>query len=300
MTRHPLWQGEDQPAPADHLQKQLHQLAERRHARTAELVDARPGLAHGGLRRRLGHVHDVDRLELRLGPHQRQRRREAAHRGETVEELVLRSEHDGGAQDHRVGKRLAHRRLALGLGAPVGGGALWIGADGGDLDETLDPLVRGDAGGARGAFRLQRPEALRSALGQHADAVDHRGRALHGAAQRRLVADVGLHRLDLSDIAVGPDEMRLVRAAHGDPHAPAPARHRLRDVAAYEARAADDGDERRGRGHPVLPRCPGALGRALRPAILQADRRQGGVFARPAADARIPGATPVDTPARGS
>ena len=105
-----------------------------------------------------------------------------------------------------AGKAARTAGLALGLGAGVGAGAVGVGADGGDVDERPTPSSAAMRAMRPAPSAMHRLEALLAALGQDADAVDHRVGAGDGAAGRGVVADVGLDRLDLADDAVGPHE----------------------------------------------------------------------------------------------
>ena len=103
------------------------------------------------------------------------------------------------------------------------------------MDQPLDPRLRGQPRDAPGALGLHAFEFLPAVLGQNADAVHHRRRTLNGPRRRCVVADIRLDRLHLPDIAVGSHKVRLVRAPHGDAHAPARLRHAPGDVAADKA-----------------------------------------------------------------
>ena len=102
--------------------RQRGDFAQRQHFRAAEFVGA-PGRARvaDAASRRQRDVADEDRLQLRrAAAEQRQRRQGARERGEAVEEIVLRTEHDRRAQDDRVGERLAHGGLAAPLAGDIG------------------------------------------------------------------------------------------------------------------------------------------------------------------------------------
>src|SRR5690606_28344299 len=57
-------------------------------------------------------------------------------------------------------------------------------------------------------------------------------------------AKIGLHRLDLADIAERLDMKREIGVAHRDPHAIAALGQRAHDMAADETAAAENRDER--------------------------------------------------------
>jgi hypothetical protein len=67
---------------------------------------------------------------------------------------------------------------------------------------------------------VDRLEPLPAGLAGHADQVHRRGRALQGAAQGRLVADVSLDDVDLADVASQPHGVGLGRIAHRHPDPP--------------------------------------------------------------------------------
>src|SRR3546814_13021099 len=85
---------------------------------------------------------------------QRQRRREAGHLGEAVEQAVLRAEDHRGPEDDRLRKGGPNGGFALGLAAGIGRGGVRRGTDGGDVElgrascwESVS--VRVDLGGRR-------------------------------------------------------------------------------------------------------------------------------------------------------
>ena len=130
-------QRHQQAAPLGHGEHVFHQLAEALHLGPAELVDRavlRPSA--DGARNRLRDVADEHRLEFRLAAaDQRQRGRHPRERREAVEEIVLRAEHDRGAQDRRVRHGREHRGLALRLAARVERGRIRVGAERRDVDQ---------------------------------------------------------------------------------------------------------------------------------------------------------------------
>ena len=70
---------------------------------------------------RLGDIADESRLEFRVtAADQRQHRRDAGKRGESVEETVFRPEQDRGAHDHRLRLRRQHQPFRGRLGASIG------------------------------------------------------------------------------------------------------------------------------------------------------------------------------------
>jgi hypothetical protein len=141
------------------------------------------------------------------------------------------------------GKRLQHRGLAQRLGMRIVALAVLVRADGRDLHQRSDALLRRDPGHAGGAVMLHQAEGVLAPLGQDADAVHHRIRAMDRGAHAVVVADIGEDRLHLTDRAIGAHEDRFVRAADGDADAPALLGHAARDVAADKARSAKYRDE---------------------------------------------------------
>ena len=124
----------------------------RRVRRCGRRASSRSAAASTALR----HVADVDRLEAGVARDHRHEGQHPRQAGEAVEELVLRPEHDGGAEDGRRREGRAHRRFAFRLGAAVGAGAVRVGADGRDVDQPLDSGCRRQAGDAAGAFGVER------------------------------------------------------------------------------------------------------------------------------------------------
>ncbi len=236
----------------------FHQLLEGLDAGPAEFVD-RAGLrpALRSQRYGIGDVADEDRLEPRVpAADQRQRGREARHGGEAVEEVVLRAEHDGRAQDDGVGIDLAHRRLGAGLGAAVDGVRLRVGADGRHLDEAPHARVPRRRRHGAGAVDVHGLEGLVAALGQDADEVHRHLGVAQGRGERGRVAHVGLDGLDLPDAAERLEVVGEVGAAatgHDAEPGPGEGAH---DVASQEPGGAEDGHLPIGReigsGHHAL------------------------------------------------
>ena len=95
-----------------------------------------------------------------------------------------------------------------------------------------------------GAERLHGVEALAAALEQDADEIDHHVGVARGRLDRSRIAQVGLHRVDLADPAERLQVAGEIGPAHRDPDAVAALGERAHHVAAEEARAAEDGDQR--------------------------------------------------------
>ena len=190
------------------------------------------------VRDRRGDVADEDRLEAgRAAADQRQRRRDARQRGEAVEEIVLRPEHDRRPHDDGLRLRGQHQPFARGLGAGVARGRVLVGADRRDVDQAR-------AMGARrqrhllGAEGLDGVEALPAALEQDADQIDQHIGVARRRLDRRRVAQIGLHRVDLADAAERLQVAGEVGPAHRDADAV---------VRAWPARAPRGGRESRSR-----------------------------------------------------
>ena len=134
------------------------------------------------------------------------------------------------------------------------------GADGRDVDHFSDTGFGGKLGDVRGAERLRALEALWPALVEHSDQVDDRVGILERAADRGPVADIGLHELDLADVAGEPDVAAEVWPAHRNAHPPALPAEGADDMASEEARAAENGDDLAGHwGVPEPFRSDGAI-----------------------------------------
>ncbi len=118
-----------------------------------------------------------------------------------------------------------------------------VGADRRDVDQP-----RAEGGRRQrhrlGAERLHRVEALPAALEQDADQVDHHVGVAHGRLDRGGIAQVGLHGMDLADPAERLQVAGELGAADRDADAVAELGERAHHVAAEEAGAAEDGDER--------------------------------------------------------
>ena len=136
-----------------------------------------------------------------------------------------------------------HRLLARRLGARIGRGRVLVGADGGHLHQPR--AMRGGRLRDRlGAGALHRVEALAAALGQDADQIDDDVGVARRGLDRAGMAQVGLHGVDLPDPAERLQMAGELRPAHRDADAVMALGERADHVAAEEARAAENGDER--------------------------------------------------------
>src|SRR5690606_34164123 len=94
-------------------------------------------------------------------------------------------------------------------------------------------------------------ERLTPHLDEDTDTVDDNAGTGNGAGGRRLIANIRLHRLDLTDDPVGTHEERLIRPAHRNTHPPTGLGQPVGDIAADEAGSAEhggDGSKTRHRG----------------------------------------------------
>ena len=218
------------------VEQLFHAFLEGEHLRPAELVDlAALDLAFDRARHRFGDVADIDRLELGLAAaDQRQHRRIARHVGEAVEEAVLRPEIDRRPEDDGVLDRLQHGLFAERLGARIVRFGVQIGAQRRNMGEAGADRARRFGDGA-GAELVHGGEFLPAALMQDGDQIDDVVGALHGAVDRPAHAHIGLHRLDLADIAERLQMAGEIGPAAGDPDAVAALGQRPHDVAADKA-----------------------------------------------------------------
>src|SRR4029077_2936334 len=119
-----------------------------------------------------------------------------------VEELVLWTEHDRGAQDRRGREGVAHRLLAGCLAAGISRTRTRIGANRRDMDEPRYPGLAGQAGQPGRCGMMHQIEALAAAFAQDADAIDDRVVAGDKSRQQPLVVDRDVDQADLPDIAL--------------------------------------------------------------------------------------------------
>ncbi len=173
---------------------------------------------------------------VRQGQHRRQGRQPA----EAVEEVVVLAEHHRRAHDHRGGHDLPDRGFALRLAAGVLGLGVRIRADGRDLHQLAQAAGGGGLGDHAGALGVQALEALAAMLVEHAHQVDAGVGPHQGAVHRGRDPQIGLHHLDLPDIAEQPGLVGQVGAAAGDADAQAPLGKGADDLPANEAGAAED------------------------------------------------------------
>jgi hypothetical protein len=201
-AREPVRQAQDAAVQALEVAHVAHDLLERLHLGSAELV----ALAVGApvverARERLGDVADVHRREARVGAGERERQR---HRLEQAREAV--DEGVAGPEDHR---RLEHGGLERGialreqdpfrlaLGAQVVRGALGgVGVERAHLQESRDPgaLRRVEQLARELGVCVAEARAVAAALVEDADQVDHGVGTFELARQRLLVVDVGGHQ----------------------------------------------------------------------------------------------------------
>ena len=113
------------------------------------------------------------------------------------------------------GNRLEHRLLAERLGARVVGLGIALAPMRRHMGQAGTDRTGGFGDGAR-AELVDRGEFLAAALVQDADQVDDMIRALDGAVDRPAHAQIGLHRLDLADIAERLQMAGKIGTAAGD------------------------------------------------------------------------------------
>ena len=104
-------------------------------------------------------------------------------------------------------------------------------------------LTRGFGDVAR-ALVHHRLEGLLAGRKQDADEIDHGVGVLGRRQQRMGIAHIRLHGIDLADAAERLEEAGKLGPPDGDPHARAGPGDGAHHMAADEARAAIDGDER--------------------------------------------------------
>ena len=144
-----------------------------------------------------------------------------------------------------IGEDLPHGSLARGLAAAIGRGSIGLGADRRDMDKRAGAHLSRRFRHVPGAFVLHRLEGLAPAGQEQAHQVDHGIGALRRREERGRVAHIGLHGVDLAHAAERLQMAGKLRPPHGHPHARAGLGDGPHHMAADEARAAIDGDERR-------------------------------------------------------
>ena len=217
------------------------QATERVDLRPPDLVDGRRFAgAIGDGQNGLGEIADVDRLEPGFAADQRHQRRHSRDVGKAVEELVFGAEDDGRPEDDCVGEFGQHRGFAGSLGAPVDARRAWIGAEGGDVDESLDAGRARGTGNGTGALDVYFFERLRAAFEKQTDEVDGHVGAIERGRDGRRKPEIGLHRVDLADGAHRLEIASEIRPADRGAHTPAVARHGPHGVAPDKPRAAEN------------------------------------------------------------
>ncbi len=239
-------QRHQEPLAVALLENDLHQLLEGEGLRPAQLIDRSAlQLAGDALADRLGDIGDIDRLEP--GPaaaDQRQGRREPRHLREAVEKLVFRAEHDRRSQNDRARHGFEGRLLALRLGAGIGAVAAFVGPDGGDQRQSRAGIGRGPCDRRR-PFVLQGVEGLLPRLSEGGDEVDDMVGRHASPGDCRLVADIPLDQLDLTDIDERQQGLGPVGMATENAHAIAAPGEDLHEMAAEKAGTAEYGDQGR-------------------------------------------------------
>ena len=103
------------------------------------------------------------------------------------------------------------------------------------------------------AFALHGVKGLRAALGQNADEIDGDMRIAHRGRDRGRIAHIGLHGVDLTDLAERLQMARQFGPAHRDADAIITLGQRAHDMPADKTRSAENRDQRIDiRGHVSL------------------------------------------------
>jgi hypothetical protein len=111
------------------------------------------------------------------------------------------------------------------------------------MHENSDALGGRRAGDFARAEHMHRLEILPALLALDARQIDRSVGADQRRGDRGGIAQVGLDRMDLADIAERLQEAGKIRPANGDADAPAAPRQRAHDIAPDETRAAENCDE---------------------------------------------------------
>jgi hypothetical protein len=90
---------------------------------------------------------------------------------------------------------------------------------------------------------LHRVEALRAALGQNADEIDGGMATAHRGLDGCRVAQVGLHGVDLADLAEWLQMASEFRPPHRDPDAVVALAERANHVSSHKARSSENRDQ---------------------------------------------------------
>ena len=105
------------------------------------------------------------------------------------------------------------------------------------------PAARAASATARAPKRMHRIETLAAGFGEDGDEIDDRVGVGDGAVDRPAVAEVGLDRLDPADHAERLEVAGKIGPADRGADAPAALQERADDMAAEEARAAENRDQ---------------------------------------------------------
>ena len=168
---------------------------------------------------------------MRPAPDERQDRPKARGRGETVEELVLWAEDKAGSQDHRVWKLVEHRLLAFRLGARICTRCWMLYRDGGDVYQPGAGLACG-FGHRPCAYHMDACESLPLRTHTNASQIHDDVCALNRSSDGIVITYVGLHGMNLADIAHRLQMPCEVRSPVGAENAPSVSRQGANRIAA--------------------------------------------------------------------
>ena len=236
-------QGHQQAPAPGFTEHDLHQIPEAVNRGPAQLI----GFAFG--RRALQpsgnggrDVTDKDGLKARMSAaDERKHRRNSRQRGEFVEELIFRPEHDGWSENDGARESRPDAFLAFRLGLGIVEIRLAVGADGGDIDQSPDAQLCRGFGDVAGADGMNGLETL-TARKQDAGEIDGGLGALERQRHLVRIGNVAFDETDLANLAEGAQEKGAIGVPAGAIDAPAGLGQRPDRVASQKARTAKDRD----------------------------------------------------------
>ena len=168
-------------------------------------------------RHRFGDIAGINRLKLRAAAaDERQDGKIPRQRGEEVKEIILRPEHDAGAQDRGFLKESAHCLLARRLAARIGRRRTGIGAERRHMDKMFRALIARQPRDARRRFHMQSLKIVAPAFVNDADKIDDGVRSADGVCDRRIAAHRAGDGHDFPDLACRFKHNRLFGIARRD------------------------------------------------------------------------------------